>query len=57
MTNGERIRKMSNEELAKLLNRIIWDCDGCMILEECTKNHFKNCERAYLQWLSQEVKR
>ena len=36
MTNGYRIRKMSNEELAKYLdfNRKIFACDLCVYVED-----------------------
>lgn len=47
MTNGEKIRQMSDEELAKFL------CDDKC--ELCVSIYYPNCEACRLNWLKQEV--
>ena len=60
MTNAERIRAMSDEELARHLHCIGWDCHLCaehkmldneplLRLEKCDENCFEHC----LEWLKQ----
>ena len=48
-TNADRIRDMTDEELAKYL-------DGFCISQswECPKNHKINCYDCWLEWLKQE---
>lgn len=66
MTNADRIRSMSDEELAKCLHDIGWDCHLCAEHERldnepllrdqrCDENCFEHC----LEWLKQpaEVKK
>ena len=52
MTNGERLRQMTDNELAAFL------IDSCIVCAwyrvECEK-HNKNCERGIIDWLKQEV--
>ena len=47
MTNGDRIRQMSNEELAKLL-----DCDFCIYKE---KRFCDECEEGIKAYLESEA--
>lgn len=52
MTNADRIRAMTDEELATwLIERI--PCHRCPI-EECNGGH-QNCTDFWLDWLKQEV--
>ena len=59
-TNADRIRAMSDEELARHLNCIGWDCHLCseyerldneplLCNEKCDENCFEHC----LEWLKQ----
>ena len=45
MTNGDRIRAMSDEELAKWINYCSGQCD----------NRYNSCMRCRLKWLEQPV--
>ena len=50
MTNGDKIRSMSDEELAKLLNKSACDyCNGCCSV-------YPSCESAIESWLERDVK-
>ena len=60
MTNADRIRAMTDEELARHLHCIGWDCHLCsehrrldnepfLRLERCDENCFEHC----LEWLQQ----
>jgi len=52
-TNADRIRAMTDEELAELwLERI--DCGQCPVLGECNLTD-KDCKRLALEWLKQEA--
>lgn len=48
-TNGDNIREMNNEELAKLLDSFI--CPPFI----CDKEDNEVCEECILEWLKQEV--
>lgn len=50
MTNGDRIRAMTDEELAEHLSSYI--CDN---RESGDCQRFKNCEECKLSWIRQEV--
>ena len=54
MTNAEKIRNMSDEELAKFLSNKLncYDCDA--LLNPC--NMALPCQQNYLNWLQSEVK-
>ena len=52
-TNADRIRAMSDEELAEWFAEIV-SCKLCDRLILCTGN--SECKEAYLQWLKSEVK-
>lgn len=51
-TNADKIRQMSDEEIANLLLK--FDVCGQMSLSECSL-HNCNCESCVLDWLKQEV--
>lgn len=55
MTNGDRIRQMSNEELAKYLdfNRKIVACDLCVYVEEEECDY--KCEEGIKAYLESEA--
>lgn len=56
MTNAERIRNMSNEELVRFLDR--FENDACEFCAEIGCNHTRmgNCIRGYENWLKQRHK-
>lgn len=56
MTNGERIRSMTDEELAEFLNGILSDCDYCPMWAICHETALSNCGKICMQWLKSEVK-
>ena len=49
-TNADRIRAMSDEELAVLINKGIWSCEDC---QEYVCD--KRCDEHCLEWLKQPV--
>lgn len=56
LTNGERIRAMSDEELAELLNRVQQPCNFCQLAfweGACTETL---CDDAMMNWLKQPAK-
>lgn len=54
MTNYERIKGMSVEEMAELLHG---DCGHCVFLgKECFRYPFMLCDEGVLKWLNSEVK-
>ena len=56
MTNAERIRKLSDKELASFMRH----CPTFEITEKCLKSRFAitkgRCTACWLKWLQQEVK-
>ena len=55
MTNGDRIRQMSNEEL---VDAIRWKCDWCKEKEWCEEvkaYHDADCQRGIKAYLESEV--
>ena len=48
MTNGDKIREMNNEELAKLLDTFCSQIEGC-------NDDVESCEKCILEWLNKEV--
>lgn len=48
MTNGDKIRSMSNEELVKLINK-----SSCIYCNGCN-NMYDSCEQAIENWLGSE---
>lgn len=58
MTNGEKIRSMTDEELAEFLDKVV-GCDFCPIKKFCDEERttpYVNCETVWSRWLSREVK-
>lgn len=56
MTNGDRIRAMSDEELAEFLNRVKQPCDNCQLAVvegACTETL---CDDAMENWLKQPIR-
>lgn len=54
MTNGEKIRQMSDEELALFLGKFEKaECLHCIYLVEC--NESVACECGHLGWLKSEA--
>ena len=49
MTNADRIRAMSDEELAELIDR---ETDSCAPTGDCEKMH-RYCKACWLDWLQQ----
>ncbi len=52
MTNGDRIRQMSNEELAEIIQGNCSYCEFAMKLEEC---HAGDCKKGIKAYLESEV--
>ena len=51
-TNGDKIRQMSNEELASFIS-VHTICSNCPArTEECLHNASKVCKRKWLNWLN-----
>lgn len=56
-TNADRIRNMSNKELAKWLNETIYNVgENLFTCEEPLSGKCKDCEDCYLVWLQEEAK-
>lgn len=61
MTNFEKIKNMSVEELAQVMDNAISDCDWCPINKFCKihdNDHFDEfitCSNTWMQWLKSEV--
>ena len=53
MTNGDRVRAMTDEELAKWLCKIHGTCaEWCANAKDCDGD---NCDSALLDWLKEEI--
>lgn len=50
-TNGDRIRGMSNVELANFLSDIT-DCGICPLYDFCRANKYEICCKAMLHWMN-----
>lgn len=56
LTNADRIRSMTDEELVELCTNI--DCECCKAImhsKGCPANNWRRCEDFWLNWLKQEV--
>ena len=51
MTNADKIRQMTDEELAEYLGT---DLDGC-VGRKCVIDDNTDCQKCWLDWLKQEV--
>lgn len=57
MTNADRIRSMSDEELSEFINAITV-CDCCVYDGKCTEyNNISKCRKGVLEWLQKPVDR
>lgn len=55
MTNGDAIRSMTDEELAKIFGKSC-DCDySCCFIYDKGVSCANGCEAAWLDWLKQEA--
>ena len=50
MTNGDKIRSMSDMELSRELCKIAGVCSECLVQDMCDKGHI-----GFEQWLKEEV--
>ena len=55
MTNADRIRSMTDEELAKWFYVRTSDCVDCPADDLCNVFAHASCEELLLRWLKQEV--
>lgn len=56
MTNADRIRAMTDEELAEFMADTC-DCgEACPVFPKCQYDTWRECEDRFLVWLKQEVK-
>ena len=55
MTNYERIKDMTVEEMAEWLEKIPVGCDFCPAREFCDMNIYNTCENIFKEWLESEV--
>lgn len=53
VTNADRIRAMSDEELAKFLDKVSIRCPRPSITEDCSMP--SGCEKCVLKWLQQQA--
>lgn len=61
MTNADRIRSMTDEQLAKFIIEEIWNCNECPSGQENMDNPFggrcdEKCAKHCLEWLKQPAK-
>lgn len=62
MTNFEKIKKMSVEELARLMSNVSSDCEVCPICDFCedtrsNSNRFLYCKAVWKCWLKSEAEK
>lgn len=57
MTNFEKIKNMSVEELAKTISYEMENCIRCPLFDLCTKDSYSDidCSGMWEQWLKSEV--
>lgn len=55
MTNGDKIRQMSDKEIAAMLDKLIQDCEYCPLYEDCIQNTDVTCKVMFLKWLREDV--
>lgn len=54
MTNAEKIRVMTDEELANFIGGIAI-CKNCPTYPRCLTKDYAKCDRYLTEWLNQEV--
>ena len=56
MTNGDKIRAMTDKELSvKIYNIVSEDCNQCPVLEVCDDDDGKTCEQEIEDWLKRNT--
>ena len=55
MTNYEKIKNMSVEEMAIFLYSYIADCEMCPAVESCKASRELTCKERLFEWLESEV--
>ncbi len=55
MTNFEKIKAMSVEEMAEYLYRNVADCEMCPAMKSCKAPTDIACKRTLLEWLEREA--
>lgn len=55
MTNADKIRQMTDKELAEMYNELIQDCEYCPLYKSCIDEQYISCPDMYLKWLRQEA--
>ena len=55
-TNADRIRSMTDEELAEFFDKLETVCDMCACNIGCHNVASENCKAGFLKWLQSEVK-
>lgn len=57
MTNYEKIKSMSVEEMAEFMRRInhIYACDECVAYGSCPMTYGVSCKRFIAEWLESEA--
>ena len=55
MTNFEKIKQMSVEEMTDMFYSIIPSCDNCYIIDLCRDANILDCKRVVQKWLESEV--
>lgn len=57
MNNADKIRSMTNEELAEWLDKVIYNgAENLFNCENTPLNQCKDCKNCYLAWLQTETK-
>lgn len=54
LTNADRIRNMTDEELADFLATYV-QCEGCWLADTCASDLSRNCYDSLLKWLRSTV--
>lgn len=54
MTNEERIKNMSTEELAKFIESSTESCDSCPAMMNCPQG-YRSCYIQIMGWLKEEA--
>ena len=55
MTNADKIRQMTDEELVEMYDKLIQDCEYCPLYHSCVTESGLTCKEKYLRWLQQEA--
>lgn len=55
MTNAQKIRSMTDEELSEFFDKLETVCDMCACNIGCCNVASKNCKAGFLKWLQSEV--